>query len=124
MRGPVAVGGALGSLGRVGVGLAVPSVGAWPLATAAVNVSGALLLGVLLAATEDPRWRAALGTGVLGAWTTFSTFAVELDQLLRVAPLVALAHAALTVGAGLAAARLGARLGAARAARRDRGPRP
>lgn len=111
MRGPVAVGGALGSLGRVGAGLVVPPLGTWPVATTLVNVSGALLLGALLALTDDPRWRAALGTGALGAWTTFSTFAVELDQLLRVAPVVAFLHAGVTVGAGLAAARLGARVG-------------
>lgn len=111
MRTAVAVGGALGSLGRVGVDLALPAPGGWPVATLLVNVSGALLLGLLLARTQDARLRAALGTGVLGAWTTFSTFAVELDGLLGSAPAVAFGYAATSVLAGLVAVRLGRRAG-------------
>lgn len=110
MRGPVAVGGALGSVARVGVATAAPAaVGGWPWATMAVNVSGALLLAVVLTRLRDHRLRAMLGTGFLGAWTTFSTFAVELDELLRDAPVVALGYAATSVLAGLLAVRLGRR---------------
>ena len=110
MRGAVAVGGALGSVARVGVGAAVPvAPGGWPLATLLVNVSGALLLAVVLARLDDRRLRAMLGTGFLGAWTTFSTFAVELDVLLRRAPLVALGYALASVLAGLLAVRIGRR---------------
>ena len=121
MRGPerphlhVAIGGALGSVARVGVDAAVPvTPGSWPVATLAVNVSGALLLAVVLARLRDPRLQALLGTGVLGAWTTFSTLAVELDVLLRTAPVVAVAYAATSVAAGLVAVRLGRRAAGAR----------
>jgi fluoride exporter len=110
VRGPVAVGGAVGTLARVGFDLAVPATpDGWPLATLAVNVSGALLLGMVVARVRDPRMAALLGTGVLGGWTTFSTFAVELDALLRAAPLMAVAYAVTSVVAGVAAARLGRR---------------
>lgn len=108
----VAVGGALGSVARVGVGAAVPATpGGWPLATLLVNVSGALLLAVVVARLRDPRLQALLGTGLLGAWTTFSTFAVELDVLLRSRPVVAATYAATSVLAGLLAVRLGRRPG-------------
>lgn len=107
VRAHVAVGGALGSLARVAVDRVVAPVGALPVATFLVNVSGALALGLLLARTEDPRWRALLGTGLLGAWTTFSTLAVEVDGLLRDDLLLAGAYVAATLGAGLVAARIG-----------------
>jgi CrcB protein len=103
----VAIGGALGSVARVAADRVVAPVDGLLLTTFLVNVSGALALGVLLARTRDVRWRALLGTGVLGAWTTFSTLAVELDQLLRDAPPLAVAYLAVTLGAGLVAARVG-----------------
>lgn len=103
----VAVGGALGSVARVGVGIVLPTTPrGWPVATMLVNVSGALLLAVVVTRVRDPRLRALLGTGFLGAWTTFSTFAVELDVLLRTRPLVAAAYAASSVLAGLVAVRI------------------
>lgn len=106
----VAVGGALGTLARVGVDRALPATpGGWPVATLLVNVSGALLLGVVLTRLRDHRLRALLGTGVLGAWTTFSTFAVELDVLLRTRPATAVGYALTSVLAGLLAVRLGRR---------------
>ncbi len=81
-----AVGGALGALGRWGVGTALPSpAGAWPTATLVVNLTGCLLIGVLLAllaARPGPAWlRPFAATGVLGGWTTYSTFAVDTVQL-------------------------------------------
>lgn len=103
----VAVGGALGSVARVGVGAVLPATPqGWPVATMLANVSGALLLAVLVTRVRAPRLQALLGTGLLGAWTTFSTFAVELDVLLGTRPLVAGAYAATSVLAGLAAVRL------------------
>lgn len=106
----VAIGGALGTLARVGVDLALPATpGGWPVATLLVNVSGALLLGMVLTRLRDHRLRALLGPGVLGAWTTFSTFAVELDTLLRTRPATALGYAVTSVLAGLVAVRLGRR---------------
>lgn len=84
--GLVAFGGALGALARVAVTAALPAgAGGWPWATMTANVTGALLLGVLLAIVQDAvvgRWvRPLVGTGVLGGYTTFSTLSVETLQL-------------------------------------------
>src|SRR3954453_5186330 len=78
-----ALGGALGALARWGVATALPSSpGAWPWATLLVNLTGCLLRCVLLAVRlarfpGTPWLRPFLATGVLGGYTTFSTFAVE-----------------------------------------------
>lgn len=77
----IAVGGALGSLLRYELGRAIGAHG-FPVATLVINLIGALLLGVLIAAVTEvwsahPLLRPALGTGVLGGFTTFSTFALE-----------------------------------------------
>ena len=120
-----AAGGVLGALARWGVGEALPhSPGAWPWATVLVNLTGCLVLGVLLAALfarhPDSRWlRPFLGTGVLGGYTTFSTFAVDAVQLTDAgaAGTAALYVVVSVVGGVLAAAAgvaLGRALGAAR----------
>ena len=107
----VAIGGAGGALARAGVAAALPVVpGALPVATLGVNLLGCLLLGGLLAGRPGPRRQALLGTGVLGGFTTFSAFAVEVDALLTRAPLLALAYAAGSVVGGVALAGVGARL--------------
>ena len=109
----VAVGGALGSLGRWGLGEALGHESgeiAW--STFIVNVSGALLLGVLAAVTAGTAWRRMrpfLGVGVLGGWTTFSTYMLDTRDLLvagRV-PAALLAYLGGTLGAGLVAVWLG-----------------
>ena len=82
-----ALGGVLGALARWGVGEALPhDAGGWPWATLLVNLTGCLVLGVLIAALftrhpSSPWLRPFLGTGVLGGYTTFSTFAVDAVQL-------------------------------------------
>jgi CrcB protein len=78
-----ALGGALGALARWGVASALPSsTGSWPWATLLVNLTGCLLIGVLLAVllaryASSPWLRPFLATGVLGGYTTYSTFAVD-----------------------------------------------
>ena len=78
-----ALGGALGALARWALGQALPAgPGEWPTATLLVNLTGCLLIGVLLAvpavrASDSPWLRPFLATGVLGGWTTYSTFAVD-----------------------------------------------
>jgi CrcB protein len=106
-------GGALGSLARYGIELALPhGRGELPVATLLVNVVGCLLLGGLVAGWPHARWwRPFLGTGVLGGFTTFSAFALETDRLLDRAPGVAVLYVALSLLLGLAAASLGLRLG-------------
>jgi CrcB protein len=85
----VSVGGVLGSLTRYVVGelLPTPEHG-FPWSTLLVNVSGALLLGTLVVLLlerfpADRYARAFLGTGFLGAYTTFSTYLVETVLLAR-----------------------------------------
>jgi CrcB protein len=82
----VAAGGALGACARYGVGRWLGS-GLWPSATFAVNLLGGLLMGLLagwLAARGGSEGaRLFLGVGVLGGFTTFSAFSLELWLLLE-----------------------------------------
>lgn len=103
----VALGGALGSVGRVGLGVALPSD---VVAMVVVNVTGALLLAVLLARTDDDRLRHLLGTGVLGAWTTFSALAVAADPVVAGGVLPATFVGIGSLGAGVLAAAAGTRV--------------
>ncbi|MBL1074789.1 fluoride efflux transporter CrcB [Nocardia sp. 2] len=84
----IALGGGLGALLRYGVSLLVPHTGAIPWPTLAVNVIGCFLIGVLMVSITE-KWtphrltRPFLGVGVLGGFTTFSTYAVEVRTLLE-----------------------------------------
>jgi CrcB protein len=109
----VAVGGALGAPARYELARVVHPSAGFPLPTLAVNISGAFVLGLLVAAVSDRtpgglHARQFFGAGVLGAYTTYSTFAVETDLLLRHARIgVAVGYVAATLIGGLAAAFLG-----------------
>lgn len=82
-----ALGGALGALARWAVAATLPSSPTgWPWATLLVNLTGCLLLGMLFAvlAGRFPHaaWpRPLLAVGVLGGYTTYSAFAVEVVRL-------------------------------------------
>jgi fluoride exporter len=109
----VMVGGAVGTAARYGLGQRFP-VGAssFPVVTLAENVAGAALLGLLLtvlAVRDLPQWwRLLLATGVLGSFTTFSTFAAEVVLLVHDgAVVVALAYTTATMALGIAAAAAG-----------------
>jgi fluoride exporter len=128
----IAVGGALGSLARWGVGELVPWNGeGFPWATFVENVSGALALGVLMVLLLDvwpPRRyvRPFVGVGLLGGYTTFSTYMLEARDLLAGGRVpVALAYLGgtlvtglLAVWAGIVLARLAVRLSQRRRRRR------
>lgn len=88
----VALGGAAGAVTRYALSLwtlSLLSRSAWaafPFSTLLINVSGSFMLAFLLTAIGrgvlPPELRLPLGVGFLGAYTTFSTFSVELDGLL------------------------------------------
>lgn len=112
--GVVAVGGALGAVARFGVGLLLPHPsGTFPLGTLLVNVLGGLLIGVLIVEVSEhrhahPLVRPFFVTGVLGGFTTFSTYAVDAQQLLAAGRLAtAGAYLAGTLLAAVAATVLG-----------------
>lgn len=85
----VALGGALGSVGRYCIALMVGRFSrySFPFETLAANLAGCLLIGLLWGYFERAQisneFRLFLFTGMLGGFTTFSTFARENVQLLR-----------------------------------------
>jgi fluoride exporter len=110
-----ALGGALGALARWAVAEAVPSPGGWPWATLLVNLAGCFAIGALLAAlaarSPEPAWaRPFVGVGVLGGFTTYSAFAVEVVTLLDDgAHALAAGYVLLSLLGGTAAVVLGGR---------------
>ena len=111
----VAAGGCTGTLVRAALERAWPAApGHLPVTTLALNVVGALALGLLLGALGEgrPRLRLALGTGVLGGLTTHSTFILESHRLLTSSgdgghPVLGAAYLVGSMVAGLVAAGLG-----------------
>ena len=114
----IAVGGAVGALARHGVSVAVAAAfgGRFPFGTLAANVVGSFAMGGLFTFFSErahvaPELRLLLMTGLLGAFTTFSTFSVETMVLLQAGRwLAGAANVALSVALCLAAAWAGALL--------------
>ncbi|HVV33133.1 MAG TPA: fluoride efflux transporter CrcB [Vitreimonas sp.] len=83
----VALGGAVGSVARYGVGyFAARTLGVgFPWGTLLVNILGGLAMGVLTAKLDPSHedLRLLIGVGVLGGFTTFSTFSIESVHLLE-----------------------------------------
>jgi CrcB protein len=112
--GVISAGGVLGACVRHALALAWPHPpGGYPWATFVTNVSGCLLIGVLLVLVSEV-WsahrllRPFLGVGVLGGYTTFSTYTVEVERLVAVgAARTALLYMGGTALAALAAVYLG-----------------
>jgi CrcB protein len=108
--GVVSAGGALGAAARYGLGVAWPHrPGTFPWATFVTNVTGCLLIGVLMVLVTEV-WaahrllRPFLGTGVLGGYTTFSTYTGDVQQLVSAGAIrTALIYLIATVAAALVA---------------------
>ena len=115
----VALGGAIGAVLRHQMGrgmthwLGVQAVTAFPWATLAVNVVGSLAMGLLAGflarhGQGGEHWRLFLGVGLLGGFTTFSSFSLEMMMLIeRGQALQALTYALISVLAGLTALYVG-----------------
>ena len=109
----VGVGGALGSMARFGVGVGVnrwfgPS--GQPLATAIVNIVGCAAIGLMAGMVAGETWRIGAQTrafafaGIMGGFTTFSSFGLDTLTLVQQGRLgAALTNVALQLGLGLAA---------------------
>lgn len=111
----IAAGGIAGAEARYGLGLAWPHpTTGWPWSTLIINTSGCLLIGVLMVLiterfTPHPLLRPLLGVGVLGGYTTFSTFTVDtLTLAVHGHPLLAAGYLLVTPLAALAAVWAGA----------------
>jgi CrcB protein len=102
----VAVGGTLGATGRWAISAAwTHEPGGWPWATLVVNMVGCVAIGVAARRLirDTVAW-AFVVTGILGGFTTFSAFAVELNDLLDVDRFgLAACYLALTLVGGYAA---------------------
>ncbi|HEX3540983.1 MAG TPA: fluoride efflux transporter CrcB [Acidimicrobiales bacterium] len=107
----IALGGALGAPARYGLAQVIHvAPDSFPWATFVTNVSGSFALGVVLAVLlkrhPPPRYvRAFVATGFLGAYTTYSTFAVETDLLVKDGhPLIAATYVVASLLLGFSAA--------------------
>jgi fluoride exporter len=114
----VLAGGGVGSLARYLVTLGVNEHydGRFPLATFLINVTGSFVIGLMLVLLDredllHPDLRPLLVTGLIGGYTTFSTFEWEIFALGRSAPPMALVYAVSSVLVGWVACWAGASIG-------------
>lgn len=116
----VFAGGLVGSGGREAVSTVLAGdPGGIPVDLLVVNLVGSLFLGWYLSRREraaGPRWSAPFwAIGLLGSFTTFSAFSLEVFHLLRISrPGLAIAYVLASIVGGLFCAQLGQRLGAMR----------
>jgi CrcB protein len=115
----VALGGALGASARYGLDRLIErrSFAVFPWSTFAINISGCFTIGLVAAALVDrhhlPAWlRVGLVVGVIGGYTTFSTFAQEALDLVDARQLaIASAYVVASVALGVAAVYAGTLVG-------------
>jgi len=112
----IGIAGAAGALARYGISLGIARLFSFttlPIGTFLINITGAFLLGYLATLVRQrmvlsDMWLLVLGTGFLGAYTTFSTYMLESDLMLRNGEwLRASAYLAGSLFLGLVAVRLG-----------------
>ena len=113
----IMAGGAIGTLARYAASSAIMARvnSRFPFGTFFVNITGCLLIGALMTILADrgahPNWRLGLVVGVLGGYTTFSSFEYEAYLSTRTGfPFIALMNVAASVVVGYLAVWLGAAL--------------
>jgi fluoride exporter len=128
--GLVFAGGMFGAVTRVALATWFPvRPGSYPWTTFGENLTGAFLLGFVLSflaetRETDPTVRLLVGTGVLGAFTTYSTLAIEVSDLLGDGVVgTAITYAVASVALGVIAALLGIVTGGSLARRGGWAPR-
>lgn len=106
----VGFGSFIGGMSRYLVTLFVQNkiLSTFPYGTLAVNIIGCFLIGVIYGLSErgnvNPEWRLFLATGIMGGFTTFSSFSNETVSMLRDAEyLPAFSYVVFSVIVGLAA---------------------
>ncbi len=105
----IGLGGMIGTAARASLELAFPAPdGGWPWTTFWINLAGSALLGALLewlALGDDQGWRRSMrlgvGTGLIGGFTTYSTFSLETASLFQAG------HGGLALGYALSSVILG-----------------
>jgi len=104
----VAGGGAIGAIARYSLNQLFAKIFApFPFATFFINITGSFLIGFLAVVfteklTDSENWRLFLMVGLLGAYTTFSTFELETFELMREKQLlVAFFYVAVSFAVGL-----------------------
>ena len=114
--GATSAGGVLGTLSRYGVSVVIPyEPGKFAWATLGVNVVGCFLMGILMVLLDyarpgRPLLRPFLGVGVLGGFTTFSTYILDTIRTSAEAPRTGLAYLLGTPVAALVAVWIGVTL--------------
>jgi fluoride exporter len=109
-------GGGLGAVARYFVGAQVMTryAGRFPLGTFLINITGSFLIGAIMTGFSvrtgaHPNWRLFLVTGILGGYTTFSSFEYESYVATKAGtPLIALLYVVSSVGFGYLAVWIGA----------------
>ena len=85
----VAAGGACGAVMRYLLGVQALRLAGWPYGTFAANILGSFLMGVLAAVlalrggADQEKWRLLLGVGLLGGFTTFSAYSLEVALMIE-----------------------------------------
>src|SRR5690625_1414625 len=111
----IGIGGMIGALARYSISIIFAGMDGFPYATLVVNLIGCFLLSYLLNYDKIKLWlspeiRIALASGVIGSFTTFSTFALETVELWSNSVLLALTYMILNICGGLAFCYIGYKL--------------